>query len=96
MTYEESESELPAIPEGRNCARIMGVKRDLFVEFEFFAGDATLSVELILPIMAFVEFCSVNDVLMIDPQDKTVGIAYEKLCWRHSVKPGRPDIVLAR
>jgi len=96
MTYEENESELPAIPEGRNCARIMGVKRDLFVEFEFFAGDPTLSVELILPIMAFVEFCSVNDVLMIDPQDKTVGVAYEKLCWRHSVKPGRPDIVLAR
>jgi len=50
MTYEESESELPAIPEGRNCARIMGVKRELFVEFEFFAGDPTLSVELILPI----------------------------------------------
>jgi len=84
------------IPEGRNCARVMGVKRDLFVEFEFYAGDPTLCVELILPLQSFVEFCSVNDVLMLPPEAEETQVEYERLCWRHGVKPGRPDQVLAR
>lgn len=92
---EPDQQDNTVIPEGRNCARVFGVKRDLFVEFEFIAGDPTLSVELILPMPAFVEFCTVNDVLMLPHSSEEAGVAYEKLCWRYGVKPGRPDSVLA-
>lgn len=85
----------PAIPPGRNCAKVLGVRRDLFVEFRFIAGDPALSVELILPLPAFQEFCSVNDVKMLPVQCASKA-AYERLCRRFDAKPGRPDDVLAR
>ncbi|RME65123.1 MAG: phenol hydroxylase [Alphaproteobacteria bacterium] len=84
-----------AIPPGRNCAQVTGVRRGLFVEFTFIAGDPTLRVELILPFPAFQEFCSINDVKLLKP-DGSVATAYEKLCWRYGAKPARPDDVLAR
>jgi phenol hydroxylase P0 protein len=84
------------IPDGRNCARVMGVKRNFFVEFEFVAGDPTLTVELVLPIAAFSEFCTVNDVLMLDATSEEAHKDYEVLCREHGIVPGRPDELLAR
>ncbi len=84
------------IPDGRNCARVMGVKRNYFVEFEFVAGDPTLTVELILPIMAFSEFCTVNDVLILDATDEEADQDYQTLCKEHGIMPGRQDELLAR
>ncbi|MCG8503371.1 MAG: phenol hydroxylase subunit [Sphingomonadales bacterium] len=83
------------IPPGRNCVRVFGVKRDLFVEFDFIAGDPTLQVELVLPFPAFQEFCSINDVKAL-PVAEEAEAAYERLCWRFGARPGRPDDVLAR
>ena len=83
------------IPPGRNCVRVFGVKRDLFVEFDFIAGDPTLQVELVLPFPAFQEFCSINDVKAL-PVAEEAQESYERLCWRFGAKPGRPDDVLAR
>ena len=83
------------IPPGRNCVRVFGVKRDLFVEFDFIAGDPTLQVELVLPFPAFQEFCSINDVKAL-PVAEEAQESYERLCWRFGARPGRPDDVLAR
>ena len=84
------------IPDGRNCARVMGVKRDFFVEFEFVAGDPTLTVELVLPITAFSEFCTVNDVVMLEATSEDAQVAYQSLCQQHGIVPGSPDMQLAR
>lgn len=93
--YRESGLEEIAIPAGRNCARVTGIRRNFFVEFEFYAGDPTLRIELILPLPAFHEFCSVNDVKMLATVAETVT-QYEQLCWRYGIKPGRPDDAVAR
>lgn len=93
--YDPFDRSLDVV-EGRNYALIMGVKRNYFVEFEFIAGDPTLTVELVLPIAAFVEFCSVNDVQVMPPADDAIGTEYISLCDQYGVKPGRPDTVLAR
>ena len=82
--------------DGRNCARVMGVKRNYFVEFEFVAGDPTLTVELVLPITAFSEFCTVNDVLMLEATSEEADKDYQALCKDHGIVPGRPDELLAR
>lgn len=83
-------------PLGRNSVRVSGTRRDLFVEFHFIAGDPDLSVELILPMPAFLEFCSINDALMQEPETPEAGEAYAALCRRYGQTPGRPDRVLAR
>lgn len=83
-----------AIPPGRNCVQVIGTKRDLFVEFLFVAGDPTLAVELVLPMPAFVEFCTINDVLMLPCDEDEIDETYQKMCWRYGVQPGRPDAVL--
>lgn len=87
--------EKTIIPPGRNCARITGIRRDTFVEFEFFGGDETLRIELILPFPAFQEFCAVNDVMMLTPSVQAAE-HYDRLCWRYGTTPRRPDGELAR
>lgn len=36
---------------------VLGIRRNTFVEFTYMVGDADLSIELIMPIPAFHEFC---------------------------------------
>lgn len=37
--------------------RVTGLRRGRFVEFDYSVGDRELSVELIMPLTAFEEFC---------------------------------------
>jgi hypothetical protein len=46
--------------------RVMGVRNDRFVEFEFSLNDDDLTVELILPLQAFDEFCRRYDAVVLD------------------------------
>lgn len=91
MPYTEAE-----IPEGRNCVCIHEIKRSEFVVFEYVAGDPTLFVELVLPFLAFCEFCSVNDVLILPPNNEQAGLDYDALCIANNRRPGRPvaDVLL--
>jgi phenol hydroxylase P0 protein len=50
--------------------RIIGVKDNGMVEFEFSVGDPDLFVELLLPAHAFADFCAVNQVTTLDPQPR--------------------------
>ena len=45
-----------------------------FVEFEFFISDADLYVELILPALAFKEFCESNRVRFIDEKGSDAAL----------------------
>lgn len=76
-----------ATGQNHHYARVTGVRRDLFVEFDFIVGDPTLSVELILPFPAFQEFCSVNDVELLATDDDAIA-AYAQLCARYGAAPG--------
>ena len=65
----------------------MEVKRDLFVFFEYIAGDPSLCVELILPFPAFAEFCNVNDALMLEPDTPKAASDFKKTCEDYGTVP---------
>ena len=50
----------------RRFVRVLDVRRDGLVAFEFAIGWPELSVELLLPNAAFAEFCSRNQVQRLD------------------------------
>ena len=62
-------------------ARITGVRRGAYVEFEFTVGDEQLTVELIMPYQAFREFCTDNSV-QVQPVNGEVRAEFEKMKWR--------------
>ncbi|MEH6638129.1 MAG: phenol hydroxylase subunit [Porticoccaceae bacterium] len=64
--------------------KYVSIKRlidDKFVEFYFAIGDATLSVELIMPVSAYEEFCKVNNVIEMNAEQKAL-IVQEEEKWR--------------
>jgi phenol hydroxylase P0 protein len=61
--------------------RIIGLRRDAYAEFAFSLGDDTLTVELILPFVAFAEFCAARQARLLAPSAE-IGEAIERLAWR--------------
>lgn len=53
--------------------RVVGVRNDRFVEFEFSVNDEDLTVELILPVSAFEEFCRQYDAVVLDDGGTLAG-----------------------
>lgn len=49
--------------------RVTGMRRGRFVEFDYSVGDRELSVELIMPLAAFDEFCRREGVVVLPPAD---------------------------
>jgi phenol/toluene 2-monooxygenase (NADH) P0/A0 len=49
----------------QNSVRIIGLRAEQFVEFEYSPGDPDLVVELIMPKQAFDEFCARENVVTI-------------------------------
>jgi len=47
--------------------RVIELRKDGFVEFEFAIGEPELFCEMIMPASAFDEFCQINRVLFLDP-----------------------------
>jgi len=74
---ETSEAKTPV----KKFVRVTGVRQGRFVEFEFSINDADLTVELILPMRAFEEFCVVQDAVVLPPQADTAN-ELEQLAWR--------------
>jgi phenol/toluene 2-monooxygenase (NADH) P0/A0 len=48
--------------------RVTELRPDGFVEFEFALGEPELFCEMILPAAAFDDFCQINRVIFLDPQ----------------------------
>lgn len=67
--------------------RIIGIRRDAYVEFEFSLGDKTLTIELILPFAAFAEYRARYQAKILPPKPE-IAEAIERLSWRLR----RPDL----
>lgn len=62
--------------------RVRSSKTSRFVEFDFAIGDPNLFVELILPHLAFEQFCEANNVVhMTKKQQDAVDLEMKK--WRY-------------
>ena len=60
-------SAKPAFDPTVRFVRLRRVRADGFVEFDFAIGEPDLLVELILPVVAFHEFCRANQVIRVAP-----------------------------
>jgi phenol/toluene 2-monooxygenase (NADH) P0/A0 len=67
--------------------RLSSVRADGYVEFVFSIGDPTIGVDLILSRAAYEEFCRVNRVTFVTPEQGAV-IDFESAKWRF----GRPGL----
>lgn len=75
--------QLPEPGEGlRAFVRVLGVRRETFVEFTFSVNDVELSVELVLPLAAFLELRDRYHAEMLGP----APAAFDDLM-RRNVKP---------
>jgi len=57
---------------GRRFVKVTGVNARGFVEFEFSVGHPELCVELMLPPVAFEEFCIAQNVSRLDESSETM------------------------
>lgn len=74
--------------DGLTCyVRVLSVRRERFVEFEFALGDPELSVELVMPFDRFEAFRTHNDAVLLEATPDARA-ALERLRWRHGA-PGR-------
>jgi phenol hydroxylase P0 protein len=55
-----------AFDPSKKFVRVLELRQDGFVEFEFAIGEPELFVEMILPATAFDEFCAMNKVTFLD------------------------------
>ncbi len=72
---------------GAAAVRITGVRRNRFVEFDFFleetdSSETDLSVEMILPLPHFRQFCAERKATML-PSTEEAALAYLELCELH-------------
>lgn len=51
--------------------RITGEARGGYIEFQFAIGDPSLTLEMILPPVAFAEFCASNEVVFLSSDTTT-------------------------
>ena len=65
----------------KKFVRVTGVRSGRYVEFEFSVNDADLTVELILPLAAFEEFCTLQEAVRLRPTSEAAS-EFEKLAWR--------------
>ncbi len=73
---------------GERTVRVIGTRRDRFVEFEFSLRDQDLSVQLVLPYPEFVEFCEEQSATTL-PLSASVAPAFERLR-RSATTTGKP------
>ncbi|MAU41433.1 MAG: phenol hydroxylase [Kordiimonas sp.] len=66
---------------------VTGVRRNLYVEFDFTVGEEILTVELVMPFPAFEEFCALNNARITEIKSD-IEKDFEQLKWRHQ-KPSR-------
>ncbi len=73
---------------GARAVRVVGVRRDRFVEFEFLLREQDLSLQLVLPYPDCVKFCAEQGAGTVPP---TPGVASALERLRRSVKSiGKP------
>lgn len=64
---------------GNAFVRVLGERLGRFIEFEYCLNDEDLTVELVLPIRAFEEFCIAQNASIITDKSDTNA---EEILWR--------------
>jgi phenol hydroxylase P0 protein len=70
-----------AFDPGKKFVRVNELRKDGFVEFEFAVGEPGLFVEMILPASSFDEFCQLNGVSFLPPNEAS-ATEDEAYAWR--------------
>ncbi|MBA4286060.1 MAG: phenol hydroxylase [Xanthomonadaceae bacterium] len=87
MTVVSLHAERGALGAQQRYVRLREHRDDGFVIFDFAIGDPQLSCELIMPLVAYQEFCASNHVVHLDDAQGR-QIDREALKWRY----GQPGI----
>jgi phenol hydroxylase P0 protein len=62
----------------RKFVRVLEVHGNGLVEFEFSVGEPDMAVELIMPRIAFDEFCAANHVTVLPAREAAAELADER------------------
>lgn len=73
--------EEPLSDQNQARVRILGTRSGRFIEFEYALGDGMLAVELIMPPLAFKEFCEARKAIIVPPEEG-VAADVDRLAWR--------------
>ncbi|MGO9485725.1 MAG: phenol hydroxylase subunit [Rhodomicrobium sp.] len=73
---------------GKTFVKVKGTRLGKFIEFEFSINDEDLTIELILPVAAFREFCASQSVTIL-PSDPSAEVDAERAAWR----AGQPGLL---
>lgn len=71
--------------EGHHVVRVLGVRRERFIVFEYIAGDPTLTVELVLPAFALASFCDTNDIHLLPIEPESIKAEFLRICEQQGV-----------
>jgi phenol/toluene 2-monooxygenase (NADH) P0/A0 len=77
-----------AVSLGKAFVKVKGTRLGKFIEFEFSINDEDLTIELILPVPAFREFCKAQNATILHT-DPSVEEDAERAAWR----AGQPGLL---
>lgn len=63
-------TEKPPFDTTRKFVRVLELRKDGLVEFEFAIGEPEMFVELMMPAASFDDFCAVNKVTSLDEKSQ--------------------------
>lgn len=70
----------------KKFVRVVELRPDGFVEFEFAVGEPELYVEMVLPPTAFDDFCAANRVIFLDGPTRLVVGQVQANDWNWSLR----------
>ncbi|MFY9639515.1 MAG: phenol hydroxylase subunit [Rhodomicrobium sp.] len=86
MVSSQAVGTWSGVPVGKTFVKIKGTRLGRFIEFEFSINDEDLTIELVLPVSAFREFCVMQNATIL-PSDASAEEEAERAAWR-SGQPG--------
>lgn len=102
MAHVSTSTESPARPlaadarDARSTVRVLGIRLDKYVEFEFSLNDPDLTVELVMPFTAFDEFCAANGARVLAADDAEASEALARAAAAAgTARDGRPGLYRA-
>ena len=79
-------TEKQAFDTTRKFVRVVELRKDGLVEFQFAIGEPEMFVELMLPAAAFDDFCAVNKVTFLDEKSQLKVGDEEPSDWEWSLR----------
>lgn len=86
MTFHQLQPRKPPFDVSKRYVRFRELRPDGYVLFDFAIGDPELSVELLLPLAAYQDFCRRNATIGLS-REQVASIDFQASKWRHG-EPG--------